>query len=45
MLSFYVSALQYLILSKGRDRILKMGLTNEQVPKNLIEIYKHVLKS
>lgn len=31
--------------TKGRDRILKMGLTNEQVAKNLIEIYKHVLKS
>ena len=30
--------------TNGRERILKLGLSNEQVAKRLIDIYKHVLK-
>lgn len=30
--------------TKGRDRILKLGLTNEQVAEKLIKIYKQIIK-
>ena len=29
--------------TNGRDRILEMGLSNEQVAKRLVEIYKQIL--
>ena len=36
-------ALQFTGRTNGRDRILEMGLSNEQVAKRLVAIYESVL--
>ena len=44
MVELLQEALQYNGRTKGRDRILELQLSNEQIAKRLIEIYKQVLR-
>ena len=43
MVELLQEALQYKGRTKGRDRIMELQLSNEQIAKRLIEIYKQVL--
>ena len=44
MVALLKEALQYKGRTKGRDRILELQLSNEQIAKRLIEIYKTIVK-
>lgn len=44
MVELLQEALQYKGRTKGRDRIMELQLSNEQIAKRLIEIYKQVLR-
>lgn len=45
MVALLEEALEYEGRTNGRERIIELGLTNEQVAKRIIEVYENILKS